>query len=81
LLFNSALEYAIRKVPETQVRLELKRTLLLLVYAADVNVPSDNINVIKRNIKSLIGTGKEVGLEADGVKTKYALVSRHQNAG
>jgi hypothetical protein len=40
-----------------------------------------NINTVNRNIKSINDTGKEVGLEANGEKTKYTLMSRHQNAG
>jgi len=36
LLFNSALKYAIRKVPENQDRLEVNGTYLLLVYADDI---------------------------------------------
>jgi ribosomal protein S2 len=35
----------------------------------------------KKNMETLIDASKEVGLEVNTEKTKYMLLSRHQNAG
>jgi hypothetical protein len=51
LIFNFALEYAIRKVQENQVGLKLNGTDQLLVYADDVNLLEDNTDITKRTQK------------------------------
>jgi hypothetical protein len=80
LLWNSALEYASRKVQGNQMGLKLNGTDQLLAYADDVNLLGDNLDTIKKSTESLIDASKEVGLEINVEKTKYILVSRHQNA-
>jgi hypothetical protein len=57
-LFNFALEYAIRKVQGNQVGLKLNRTHQLLVYADDVNLLDDNIDIIKKNTKTFTDASK-----------------------
>jgi hypothetical protein len=41
----------------------------------------DNIVTIKKSTDTLIDASKEAGLEISTDKTKYMLLSHHQNAG
>jgi hypothetical protein len=65
LLFNFALEYALRNVQENQGELKLNRTHQLLVHAGDVNMLGDNINTVKKNSEALIYARKKVVQEVN----------------
>jgi hypothetical protein len=77
LLFKSALRCAITKVQGNYEGLEVNGTHQLLVCADDVNLLGGNISSIKRGTEA----SREVGLEVNTEKTKYMIVSRHQNVG
>jgi hypothetical protein len=80
LFFNFSLGYAIRKVQENEMGLKLNEARQLLVYANDVNLLGDNIDTIMKDTETFTDSSKEVGLEVSTEKTKYMLLSRHQNA-
>jgi hypothetical protein len=81
LLFNFALEYAIRNVQENQVGLKLNGTHQLLSYVDDISLVGDIIDTIKKNTEISTDASKEAGLEANMEKTKYMFLSYYQNAG
>jgi hypothetical protein len=81
LLFNIALEYAIRRVQVNQDGLKRNGTHQLLANADDVNILRGSVHAVKKNTEALVGAVKEIGLEVNADKTKYMVMSRDQNAG
>jgi hypothetical protein len=70
LLFNFALEYAIRRVWVNQHSVKLNGTHQLLVYADDVNILGRSVRTIKKNTEALAVASKENVLEVNADKTK-----------
>ena len=81
LLFNFALEYAIRRVQVNQDGLKLNGTHQLLAYADDVNILGGSVHTVKKNAEALVAATKEIRLEVNAHKSKYIIMSRDQNAG
>jgi hypothetical protein len=68
-------------VQKNQMGLKFNGTHELLVCADDVNLMGDNIDITRKNTETLIDVSKDVDLVINVEKTKYMLLSRHQNAG
>ena len=80
LLFNFALECAIRRIQVNQDSLKLNGTHQLLVYADDVNVLVGSVHAVKIKAGTLLVASKETGVEVNVDKTKDMVMSRDQNA-
>ena len=81
MLFNFALEYAIRRVQGKQDGLKLNGTHQLLAYADDDNILGGSVLTVKQNAEALVVATKEIELEVNADKTEYMIMSRDQNAG
>ena len=77
LLFNFALEYAIRKVQESNLGLDMNGTHQVLAYADDVNVICDDIRT-RRNADMLLNACKNIGLAVNTGETKCMEIGRHR---
>jgi hypothetical protein len=60
LLFDFALEYAIRRVQVNQDDLKLSGTSQRLGYADDFNILGGNVYIIQENTEPLVVAGREI---------------------
>jgi len=70
MLFNFALEYAIRRIQVNRDGLKLNGIHQLLAYADDVNILAGSIHTLKENAEALVAATGEIGLEISADKTK-----------
>ena len=70
LVFNFALEYAIRGVQVNQDVLKLSGTNQLLVYADSVNILGGSIHTMKENAEVFMVASREIVLEVSANKLR-----------
>jgi len=80
LLFNFALEYAIREVQVIQGGFKLNGTHQFVGYADDVNILGRIVHNIKTNPGTLVVASNETVLEVNADTAKYLFMSRDENA-
>ena len=51
----------------------------LLVYADDVNLLGDNLQIVRENAEIFIKASKDIVLQVSSEKTKYMITSYKQN--
>jgi hypothetical protein len=61
--------------------LKLNGTYQLLVYTDDINILGGRVHTVKNNAEAIVVVSEEIGLEVNGDKNKYMVMSRDQNAG
>jgi hypothetical protein len=59
----------------------LNGTHQLLICGDNVNILGENLNTIKKNTETLLQASRDIGLEVNTEKTRYMVISHHQNAG
>jgi len=59
----------------------LNGTCQLLVYAYDVSILGRSLPTIKKNPEAFVVASEETEVEVNAEKTKYMIMSQHQDAG
>jgi len=81
LLFNFAIECALRRVQLNQSDLNLNGTHHLLVCADDVSMLGESLHTVEKNTEALLVSSKEIAPGVNADKTKYMVMSCDQNSG
>ena len=70
-LIATTTQYAIRKVQEANLGLDMNGTHQVLACADDVNLTGNDIRLIERNADVLLNACKDIGLAVNTGKFKY----------
>jgi hypothetical protein len=81
MLFYFALVNIIRTVLGNEFSMELNGICQQFFYVYQINLLADSINNIKHNTETLLRACRNLGLEINSEKTKYMIMSFHQNLG
>jgi hypothetical protein len=81
LVFNLALERAIRRVKVSQDGFKLNGAHQFLVSADDVNILGGGVHTIRKKTEALVVASKEMGLEGSASNTNYIVMSRDHSEG
>ena len=76
MLFNSALEHAIRNVQVNQEGQTLNGTHQLLINVDNVNILGGSVHTIQENEEALVVASNEIGPAVNAHKTKTMVMSR-----
>ena len=74
LIFNFALEYAIRRVQVNQDGFKLNYTYQLVVILMMLKYLEEAYNTVKEKAEALVVASKEIRPEKNGDKTKYIIM-------
>jgi sorting nexin-29 len=79
MLFNMALEKAIRDAGVQTTGHIFNKSVQLLAYADDIDIIARSLSDLKTAFRALASSAKNMGLEVNGAKTKYMPINGRQN--
>lgn len=79
ILFNIALEEALKRVKASNLGIHIGKTVNILAFADDVVIMAEKNEDLINLTRILINETKEVGLQINDAKTKFMYIDRHGN--
>lgn len=75
MLFRFALEYASKGTHKNQEKVDLNGKHQFPVYADNITLPVESINIIMRSMNAVLNAAKGVGIAVNVQETRYKLMS------